>query len=533
MQLEAANRALIRDISERELVEISLKESEERFHELAENINEVFWVSDVHRHLIDYVSPAYEKIWGRPCEALYADPNTWLEAIHPEDQERVYKAAVAWQTEGAYDEEYRIVRPDETVRWIHDSGFPVRDGEGKVKRMVGVARDITENRELEEQFRQIQKMEAIGQLAGGVAHDFNNMLAVIAMQAGLLGADKSLSARQAELVRDMEAVVQRGADLTRQLLVFSRRQTMQPQDLDMNVIVTNVGKMIWRILGEDIRMQVNVASQPMYVNADAGMMDQVLMNLTVNARDAMPEGGTLIIGTSAVSFQESDKAKFPQTRPGSFVCLSVRDRGCGIAPENLTRIFEPFFTTKEVGKGTGLGLATVFGIVHQHQGWISVESEVGDGTTFRVYLPAVSSPEGVASAQPAETAALGGKETILMVEDDPSLRGFVRMTLSRLGYRVLEAATGAGALEAWKQNRAEIRLLLTDMVLPGGMTGRELAQRLLEEKPGLQIIYVSGYSAETVVKDLCLEEGVNFLRKPFKAQKLAQTLRAKLDASGV
>jgi CheY-like chemotaxis protein len=287
--------------------------------------------------------------------------------------------------------------------------------------------------------------------------------------------------------------------------------------------------MIWRILGEDIRAELKIASEPMYVNADAGMMDQVLMNLTVNARDAMPNGGLLSIETSAVTFEESDKGQSPQIRPGAFVCMSVSDTGCGMSEKLLTRIFEPFFTTKEAGKGTGLGLATVFGIVNQHQGWIAVYSEVGHGTTFRVYLPAVAGPDAIPSTVPAEAAALGGKETVLMVEDEPSLRAFVRMTLTRLGYRVLEAATGAGALEAWRQNRKEIRLLLTDMVLPGGMSGNELARRLQGEEPALKIIYTSGYSAEMASKDLPPEQHSNFLQKPFKAQKLAQILRDCLD----
>jgi two-component system cell cycle sensor histidine kinase/response regulator CckA len=259
------------------------------------------------------------------------------------------------------------------------------------------------------------------------------------------------------------------------------------------------------------------------------MMDQVLLNLTVNARDAMPNGGQLIIETSGVEFDEFAAAQSIQARAGSFVCLSVSDSGSGIPPEILPKIFEPFFTTKDVGKGTGLGLATVFGIVQQHQGWINVYSELNHGTTFRIYLPRLAKNAGPKSSQPSLTDMRGGNETILLAEDDPSLRTSVQMGLSRLGYRILEAPTGVKALEVWKQNRDDIRLLLTDLVMPDGMTGKDLAQRILQENPKLKVIYMSGYSAEVVGKDFPLKEGVNFLTKPFQASKLAQTIRDNLD----
>jgi CheY-like chemotaxis protein len=288
--------------------------------------------------------------------------------------------------------------------------------------------------------------------------------------------------------------------------------------------------MLRRILGENIQVNLRLASQPMFIHADAGMMDQVLMNLCVNARDAMPNGGQLLIGTSGVEIDEFAAAQSPQMRPGSFVSLSVSDSGCGIPPEILPKIFEPFFTTKDIGKGTGLGLATVFGIVQQHQGWVNVYSEVGHGTTFRIYLPRLAKNAGPKAAQPPLTAMRGGRETILLVEDDPALRASVRKSLSQLGYRILEASTGVQALEVWKQKRDEISLLLTDLVMPDRMTGRDLAQRILQEDPGLKVIYMSGYSAEAVGKDFPLKEGGNFLTKPFQAVKLAETIRNVLDA---
>lgn len=403
--------------------------------------------------------------------------------------------------------------------------------------LIASVRDITGRKraeealqESEERFRQTQKMEVIGQLAGGVAHDFNNILAVIGMHSELLESSGGLSAAQLGFADEINVAVQRAAALTRQLLLFSRREVFQPCDLDLSKSITETAKMLRRILGENIEMQLKLASLPMLIHADAGMMDQVLLNLAVNARDAMPGGGRLIIKTCSVEFDEIAAAHSAQVRAGSFVCLSVSDSGCGIPPENIPKIFEPFFTTKDVGKGTGLGLATVFGIVQQHQGWINVESEVGRGTTFRIYLPRLAKSAGRKSAQRAFAVRYGGNETILLAEDDPSLRTSLRIALTRLGYQVLEAPTGVKAMEVWNEHRDQIRLLLTDMMMPGETTGDALAQDILKENPKLKVIYMSGYSAEVASKSFPLKEGVNFLAKPFPAAKLAQTIRESLDA---
>jgi nitrogen-specific signal transduction histidine kinase/ActR/RegA family two-component response regulator len=409
----------------------------------------------------------------------------------------------------------------------------VRDAAGAIVNYVAVKRDVTHEMQLEAQFRQSQKVEAIGTLAGGVAHDFNNILAVIQMQASLLNSEGDLSARQSELADDIGVAVQRAAALTRQLLLFSRKQTLQLCDLDLNESISEMTKMLKRILGENVAVQLKLAAQPMFLHADAGMMNQVLMNLAVNARDAMPDGGQLVIETTGVEFDEFAATQTPQARPGSFVCLSVGDNGCGIPPENLARIFEPFFTTKEVGKGTGLGLATVFGIAQQHHGWVNVYSEVAHGTTFKVYLPRLSGMTDIKLAQKMLATPPTGQETILLVEDEPVLRTTINLSLSRLGYRVLKAATGVKALEVWKEHHDEIHLLFTDLMLPDGMTGKELGQRLFQENPKLKVIYMSGYSADIVAKDFPLQEGVNFLSKPFQMQHLAQTIRQSLDAPGV
>jgi signal transduction histidine kinase/DNA-binding response OmpR family regulator len=406
---------------------------------------------------------------------------------------------------------------------------PVRDKAGNYYGRIWSFRDITRRLTLEAQLRQSQKMEAIGQLAAGVAHDFNNILAIIQLQAGLLQTDSDLAPQHQESAREIERATERAANLTRQLLLFSRKQTMQPGEMDLNHSISEMTKMLQRIISVDIQLQFKFIPKPLFIRADAGMMDQVLMNLAVNARDAMPQGGQLVIETSAVEFDESVRGQSPQARPGSFVCLSVSDTGMGISPKNLPHIFEPFFTTKDVGKGSGLGLATVFGIIQQHQGWINVYSEVGHGTVFRIYLPRLAASAGPESGQPAPPPAHGGRETILLVEDEAALRDTMRQTLAQLGYRVLESASGAEALKVWQQHHQATDLLLTDMVMPGGMTGRDLAEKLLTEKPKLKVIYTSGYSVEIASRDFPLAEGVDFITKPFGASKLAQTVRNCLD----
>jgi PAS domain S-box-containing protein len=428
-------------------------------------------------------------------------------------------------------------------RIIDRYSAPVRDKAGKHYGRIWTFRDITGQRKLEEQFRQSQKMEAVGQLASGVAHDFNNILAVIQLQSELLRTEGNLSPTQQGFASEIGESTKRAAALTRQLLLFSRKEKMMTRELDLDKSISDMTKMLRRTLGADVELQFKFSIQPLFVRADAGMMDQVLMNLAVNARDAMPKGGKLVVETFAVELDDLSVATTPLSRPGAFVCLSVSDTGCGIPPEIMPKIFEPFFTTKDVGKGTGLGLATVFGIVQQHQGWINVYSEVGRGTTFRIYLPRLARISDQKFVTPTAEPAPGGSETILVVEDEPKLRASVVNVLSHLGYNVLEAADGASAIEAWKKHRAqillarkvwnqpldEIHLLLTDMVMPGGMTGKDLGEALLKENPGLKVIYVSGYNAEVAGKDFPLHEGVNFLTKPFQGQKLAQTIRNCLN----
>lgn len=527
---EKSRRALLSVLEDEQRVGKELRESEDRLREFAENVHEVFWMTDPAKEQMLYVSPAYDKIWGRSRSGLYESPKSWQDAIHPADRSRIQDAVATKQARGDYDETYRIRRLDGAVRWIHERAFPVRGEAGELLRLVGTAEDITERRQLEDQLRQSQKLEAIGQLAGGVAHDFNNILTVIQGYGSLLMTER-LAEEAADAAEQIVLASERAANLTRQLLAFSRRQVMRPRRLDLNEVVTSITKMVQRILGEDVSLQLHPHSRPLMTRADAGMLDQILMNLVVNARDAMPEGGQLFIETEEKNLGEEEARGIPGATSGRHVCLRARDTGCGISAEDLPRIFEPFFTTKELGKGTGLGLATVFGLVAQHGGFIRVDSEVGRGTTFEVFLPmaeAFVEPSAEATAKPRPQ---GGTETILLVEDEPSVRRLTRAMLERSGYAVLEAEHGVEALQVWEQHKGVIRLVLTDIVMPERINGLELAARLQSLDPKLRVVFTSGYNADMAGRRLSLREGQNFIQKPYSPQELLETVRHCLDSS--
>jgi PAS domain S-box-containing protein len=391
--------------------------------------------------------------------------------------------------------------------------------------------DVTEQRKLEEQFRQAQKMEAVGQLAGGVAHDFNNILAANLMQIYLMRRDASFSPELLEAINSMERDTRRAAMMTRQLLLFSRREAPQIKNLDLNEIIDQMLKMMRRLLGEQIEIEFNSKTNRALIEADPGMMDQVIMNLCVNARDAMANGGTLTLTTEEAAVGEDYLRWNPEARVGNYVRLSVHDTGSGMDSETVKRIFEPFFTTKDVGKGTGLGLATVFGIVKQHHGWIEVETTLHEGSTFVVYLPQCG--RMTASAQPATEAAAmqGSKETILLVEDEPSLRFSLREVLRRLGYVIIEAEDGQAALRQWELHKDEISLLFSDMVMPGGKSGLDLARRMREDRADLRVIVSSGYSTEIAGQmDELSTLDIRFLQKPYTGAIVASAVHECLRA---
>jgi PAS domain S-box-containing protein len=405
----------------------------------------------------------------------------------------------------------------------------VRDRTGAPTAMVGVARDITARKQLEEQFRQVQKMDAVGQLAGGVAHDFNNILAAMMMNLDLLQEVPNQGREIHEGLTDLETQTRRAASLTRQLLMFSRRSVLEMQVLNLNEVVDNLLRMLGRLLGEHIRLIFDQSPHRPHVEADAGMLEQVVMNLAVNARDAMPRGGRITFTTGTLEIGLEPEGTPPRRPAGRYVQLSVSDTGCGMEEATLKRIFEPFFTTKEPGKGTGLGLATVHGIVAQHRGWVEVESSVGQGTTFKVILPATTKGLPGSSAPAEKDGFIRGRETILLVEDEGSVRQMAARVLRQLGYPVLEAGNGQEAMKVWQEQAGQIDLLLSDMVMPEGLTGMDLAEKFQQDKPSLRIILSSGYTVEMVGQGRPTAKGFVYLQKPYHVEELSRVVRDCLD----
>ncbi len=420
-------------------------------------------------------------------------------------------------------------RRDGTLYDEQETITPMLDAQGRVTHFVAIKIDITERKRVEMQLREAQRMEAIGRLASGVAHDFNNILSAVMLQAGLLLSEAGLPATRRVEIEQIRVMAERGANLTRQLLLFGRRQAMQRRDMNLNDVVRSSVRMLRRIIGEDVQLEEHLSPAPLLTHADSAMLDQVLLNLVVNARDAMPRGGRLVIRTGELTVRASEPLPHPDASPGDYVSLSVADNGCGIPPDVLPHIFEPFFTTKEAGKGTGLGLATVFGVVKQHEGWLEVESEPGRGTTFRIHLRACAPRAPSRPAEAAEPEPRGGSETILVVEDEEQVRRLTRLILEQHGYRVLEAPRADAALRIWDEQQGRIDLLLTDVVMPGGMSGPELAASLRERAPRLPVLFSSGYCAEMAGRDLVLRPGQTFLQKPATHQELLAMVRRALD----
>jgi PAS domain S-box-containing protein len=518
----------LRDITERTAGERALRESEERFRQLAEHIREVFFVMDPVQHRMIYVSPIWEEVWGRPVEEVYRKPMMWLATVDPQDRDSVLASQRALLQGKPSSDTFRILRPDGTTRWIRGRAFPINDSSGAVTRIVGVAEDITELKQTEQQLLQAQKMEAVGRLAGGVAHDFNNILTAIFGYTDFLDETLPEEGQQHEDLLEIRKAGERAASLTRQLLAFSRQQVLEPVVLKINDLVGNVEKMLRRVIGEDVTLRTVLATDVGNVKADPGQIEQVLMNLAVNARDAMPTGGQLLLETQNVELTPEYAALHQSVVPGAYVMLAVSDTGIGMSPETIARIFEPFFTTKERGKGTGLGLSTVYGIVKQSGGYVWVYSEVGKGTTFKIYFPRVDAPPEQAGDR-RETKDLTGTETVLVAEDDEIIRPLSKEVLSKLGYTVLVAGNSEEALRVAGAHTGPIHLLVADVVMPGG-SGRELARRLAETRPATKVVYVSGYTNDAIFQHGVLEPGLNFLQKPFAPAALARKVREVLDS---
>jgi PAS domain S-box-containing protein len=519
---------IITDITDLKQAEAELRQSEQRFRLMAETIQDVFWIASPGMSKTVYVSPGFEYIWGRTRDTLYRNPKLFLETVHPEDQRRV-KAEIITAREGSipWDHEYRIIRPDGTVRWIHNRGFPVRDDQGRVTLFTGVATDVTERKVLEGQLLQAQKMEAVGRLAGGVAHDFNNLLMAITGYGELMRAkvlkDDPLYGHLENILKAGE----RAAALTQQLLTFSRQQVVHPEVIDLNRVVRDLEPMLRRLIGEDLDLEVVTDRKPAAVKADPGQMGQIIMNLVVNARDAMPQGGRLTLKTTPAEFKESRNTRFGLAPPGAYVMLAAQDTGVGMDEATQAHIFEPFFTTKEPGKGTGLGLSTVYGIVKQSGGFLDLVSEPGAGSTFTIYLPRQEASVEPLRAKPPITASFQGQETVLLVEDEDMLRGLLAKFLQLYGYTVLEARHGGEALLACERHPGPIHVMVTDVVMPQ-MSGRELADRLTPLRPEMKILYMSGYTEDALVQHGVADLSVTFLQKPFRPIELARRVHAIL-----
>jgi PAS domain S-box-containing protein len=524
--LALALENLQREEKHREAV-ARLHQSEERFRRLIENASDLIVVLDP-AGAIHYASPSVTRLLGYEPQTLVG--RSAFEFVHPDDLSTIREGLQQAMSRGGalpLTVAFRLRHQNGSWHDCEAVGRFVPDlipGGG----IVVNARDVTEMRHLQEQLRQAQKLEAIGRLAGGVAHDFNNILAVILMQTELLVMDDNLSAEIRDGLHHIRSAAEKAASLTRQLLLFSRKQVMQMRELDLNELVTSLVKMVQRIIGEDIHLQLRLYPQALIVRADPGMLDQVVMNLVVNARDAMPRGGELILETDREALEPGQVGAPVDLAPGPYAILRVADTGVGIPEENLEKIFEPFFTTKEPGKGTGLGLATVFGVAKQHGGSVTVRSVVGQGSTFEVWLP-LSTVGAEASPALERSRPPGGTETILLVEDDDSVRALTRAILESAGYQVLTAAHAREALEVWATEAARIQLLWTDVVMPGGMNGRELAARLRATKPNLRVIFTSGYSGEMAGRELALEPGQVFLPKPASPHEILETVRRCLD----
>ena len=477
---------------------------------------------------IQYVNPTFERVTGYLREEAVGN-NTRILKSGKQD-EGFYRDL--WETiSGGKTWKGRMVnkRKDGKLYTEEATISPVCDASGRILNYVAVKRDITEQLQLAAQFLQAQKLEAVGRLTGGVAHDFNNLLTTIIGNAEMVIAEVGKESPLYGYIEDIKGAGERAAQLTRQLLAFSRKQVLQPEVVNLNEVVAGVDKMLRRVIGEDIELENALASDLGRVEADIGQLEQVIMNLAVNAKDAMPGGGNLIIETANVDLNETYAKNHVAVTPGPYVMLCVSDTGVGMSPEVQAQAFEPFFTTKEKSKGTGLGLSTVYGIVKQSRGNIWVYSEVGRGTSFKIYLPRVDKAVSGENVEGVRSEARGGTETVLVVEDEEQVRNLAEKVLEGYGYQVLAAKDGREALELLREHEGPIHLMLTDVVMPG-MSGRELAERLKGTRPEMKVIYMSGYTDNAIVHHGILDNGIAFIQKPFKPRDLARKLRVVLEA---
>lgn len=467
-----------------------------------------------------------------PRDLRQGAPEALLDLVHPDDRPLVrQEIQKALQGRGAISVEFRTLDTDDGIRWFALDGRAVAGSQGTPQRMTGILRETTERKTLEQQFQASQKLEVVGRLAGGIAHDFNNLLTAIFGFADLGETMVEPDSRLAKAFHNIRLAAERGGELTRQLLGFARRQIISPKVINLEEAVQRSEPMLRKVLGERVQLVMVPAHTQECARMDPGQFDQVLLNLATNARDAMPEGGVLTIETQRVDLSEDYARKFPEVMPGEYVMVAISDTGVGMSSETMQHVFEPFFTTKGKHKGTGLGLATCYGIVKQNHGHIWLYSEPGRGTTFKIYLPLALAPqeegEALRSSEPMEPPP-GGTETILVVDDDPGVREIALASLSDVGYTTLAATCGDEALERAATHPGPIQFLLTDVVMPG-LSVTEFVERLLTLRPGIRVLFMSGYTENAIVHQGMLDSGRHLLQKPFTVQQLLRAVRNHLD----
>ncbi|MFB3902318.1 MAG: PAS domain S-box protein [Acidobacteriota bacterium] len=503
-------------------------ELEARYKRVFESANDLIQIVGLDGRIL-YVNPAWHRVLGYSPDEI--SRLSLFDIIHPDARDHCQPVFAAL-TAGQEVDSIQTMFQAKDGRRVHVEGHCAAEiVDGRIEAIHGIFFDITERTSLEAHLRHAHRMESIGQLAAGVAHDFNNILTIIGFNCSLVRQTRGLGREAARCLDEAIRATERASNLTRQLLLFSRRQAIQRRVLDLSAVITETAGMLRRSLGEHIDLRLECAPDLPAVEGDPAMLEQVLVNLAANSRDAMPSGGRLSLRTWVETLGPRNLRGNPEAREGRFVCLSVSDTGCGMDTKTLSRAFDPFFTTKEIGKGTGLGLSTVYGIVKQHQGWIEARSEVGKGTEFEIYFPAVTTRPPAPPVQPQLPGKPDGQGTVLLVEDEAPLRLVVGAVLKKGGYRVLPASDATEALALWREQRDQIDLLLTDMMMPGGMSGGQLAELLRREKPSLKVIYTSGYNEDTLRAERSLLPDARFIKKPCPPAALIQAIRESLEGT--
>lgn len=506
-----------------------LQESEERFQLAVNGVNDGIWDLDLLTGDA-YLSPKWKNMLGYEEDELPNSMTVWEQFIHPDDRDRVTAALHRhWKDKASiYVAEHRMLSKSGEVKWFLSRGNTIWDETGRTVRMAGSTTDITNQKSLEGQLRHIQKMESIGRFAGGIAHDFNNILALISAYSQVVLEQPRLAPTVEKYSREILNATEHASTLTRQLLSLSRRSEMDLRPIDLNEVITPMGEMLQRIVGQQVVYKQRLDPSIGQILADKNMLEQLILNLIINARDAM-RSGTLRIETRACEITASDCLSNKEAIEGPATCLEISDTGSGMDEATVSHIFEPFFTTKCEGKGTGLGLSTVYSVVKQHKGWISVTSAVGRGTSFHVYFPVLGEPSP-ASKHPPEVPPTGKGETILLVEDENALRQMATAILTGYNYRILTAASGLEAVEVWNQHKDDISMLFTDIVMPQSLSGIDIGERFLQEKPSLKVIYTSGYSLNVIPKSIMIRRSGIFIPKPYTPSVLAKVIRQTLDS---